>query len=146
MTTSPQLDYVKHEINREIDLYTRRKHYNRRAAFAFTVVPASLAAFATVAIGAADKLKIDWLPLLAMVATGVASILGAWEALFSNRKLWRVNNLALTRLYEVKSDIEFRELDQARPISDAEIADLFQRLKEVRAQGEAGYQKAVGHE
>jgi len=54
MTTTPQLDYVKHEIDREIDLYTRRKHYNRRAAFALTVVPASLAAFATVAIGAAD--------------------------------------------------------------------------------------------
>jgi len=81
MTTSPQLDYVKREIDREIDMYARRKHYNRRAAFAFTVVPASLAAFATVAIGAADKLKIDWLPLLAMVATGIASILGAWEAL-----------------------------------------------------------------
>ena len=146
MTTSPQLDYVKREIDREIDTYTHRKHYNRRAAFAFTVVPASLAAFATVAIGASDKLKIDWLPLLAMVATGIASILGAWEALFSNRKLWRVNNLALTSLYEVKADIEFRELDQTKPISEAEVGDFFQRLKAVRAQGEAGYQKAVGHE
>lgn len=146
MTTSSQLDYVKHEIDREIAMYTQRKHYNRRAAFAFTVVPASLAAFATVAIGAADKLKVDWLPLLAMVATGVASILGAWEALFSNRKLWRVNNLALTSLYEVKSDIEFRELDQSRAIADTEVSDFFERLKAVRAQGEAGYQKAVGHE
>lgn len=146
MTISPQLAYVKREIDREIGTYTHRKHYNRRAAFAFTVVPASLAAFATVAIGASDKLKIDWLPLLAMVATGIASILGAWEALFSNRKLWRVNNLALTSLYEVKADIEFRELDQTKPISEAEVGDFFQRLKAVRAEGEAGYQKAVGHE
>jgi hypothetical protein len=146
MATSPQLDYVKREIDREIDLYTQRKHYNRRAALGFTVVPASLAAFATVAIGAADKLKVDWLPLLAMVATGVASILGAWEAMFSNRKLWQVNNRALTGLYEVKSDIEFRELDLSRPISELEVAGFFGRLKEVRALGEAGYQKAVGHE
>jgi hypothetical protein len=146
MTISPQLDYVKREIDREIGTYTHRKHYNRRAAFAFTVVPASLAAFATVAIGASDRLKIDWLPLLAMVATGIASILGAWEALFSNRKLWRVNNLALTSLYEVKADIEFRELDPTKPISEAEVGEFFQRLKAVRAEGEAGYQKAVGHE
>lgn len=146
MTSSSQLDYVKREIEREIDLYTRRKHYNRRAAFAFTVVPATLAAFATVAIGAADKLKIDWLPLLAMVATGIASVLGVWEALFSNRKLWRINNIALTGLYEIKSDIEFRELDQGTSLTSDEITIFFQRLKVVRQQGEAGYQKAVGHE
>ena len=81
-----------------------------------------------------------------MVATGVASILGAWVTLFSNRKLWRVNNIALTSLYEVKSDIEFRELDASKPISEAEVSTFFQRLKTVRAEGEAGYHKAVGHE
>lgn len=46
-----------------------------------------------------------WLAILAMIATGIASILGAWESLFSNRKLWRVNNVALTGLYELQSDI-----------------------------------------
>ncbi len=144
--TSTQLEFVKQEIEREIDLYTKRKHYNRRAAFAFTVVPATLAAFATVAIGAADRLGIVWLPLLAMIATGIASILGAWEALFANRRLWRVNNLALTALYEIKSDIEFRELDSSAALSPQEVAAFFERLKAVRQQGETGYQKAVGHE
>lgn len=143
MTTSPQLDYVKAETDREIALYTQRKRFNRRAAFAFTLVPASLAAFATVAIGASERLRNDWLPVVAMVATGVAAILGAWEALFSNRKLWRVNNVALNGLYEIKADIEFRERDP-KPISQAELMDFFQRLKGVRAAGEAGYQKAVG--
>lgn len=146
MTSLPQLQYVKREVDREIASYTARKHYNRRAAFGFTVVPATLAAFATVAIGAADRLEIEWLPLLAMVATGIASILGAWEALFSNRRLWRVNNIALTALYEIKSDIEFREADEGGPISPDETREFFERLKAVRRQGEAGYQKAVGHE
>ena len=146
MTSSLQLDYVKQQIDHEIALYTIRKRFNRRAAFAFTVVPATLAAFATVAIGAADKLQVQWLPLLAMVATGVASILGAWEALFSNRKLWRVNNAALTGLYEIKSDIEYRELAQGTPISQDETDAFFSRLKAVRQQGEVGYLKAVGHE
>ncbi len=84
---NPQLEYVERQVTYEIGLYTQRKYFNRRAAFAFTVVPATLAAVATVSIGASEKLGNRWLPILAMVATGVASILGAWESLFSNRKL-----------------------------------------------------------
>lgn len=146
MTDPAQLQYVLDELSTEIQRYTRRKHYNRRAAFAFTVVPATLAAFATVAIGAAEKLGLDWLPLLAMVATGIASILGAWEALFSNRRLWRVNNIALAGLHEIKADIEFRKRDTENALSNGEIAAFYERLKGVRQQGEAGYQKAVGHD
>lgn len=145
MTSPSQIEYVKQQIDHEIGQYSARKHFNRRAAFAFTVVPATLAAFATVAIGAADKLRIDWLPLLAMVATGIASILGAWEALFSNRKLWVVNNSALTGLYALKSEIEFRELDQSSPLTKEEVLSYFEKLKLVRQQGEDGYVKAVGH-
>lgn len=146
MSSSSQLQYVKEQIDLEIGQYSARKHFNRRAAFAFTVVPATLAAFATVAIGAAEKLGLGWLPLLAMVATGIASILGAWEALFSNRKLWVVNNLALTGLYALKSEIEFRELDQENPLTKEEVSAYYEQLKLVRQQGEEGYIKAVGHQ
>src|SRR5262245_45913513 len=71
MEPNPQLQYVKEQVDYEIGLYTRRKHFNRQAAFAFTVVPATLAALATVSIGASEKLGNTWLPILAMVATGI---------------------------------------------------------------------------
>lgn len=145
MNKNSQLDYVKQQVACEIQLYTSRKHFNRRAAFLFTVIPATLAAFATVFIGASEKLGTTWLPILAMIATGVASILGAWEALFSNRKLWRINNIALTTLYELKSDIEYREKNLDKPITQQETDEYFQRLKSVRAQGEASYQKVMGN-
>ena len=144
MSTTQQLQYVKQNVNREIELYTQRKHFNRRAAFAFTVFPATLAALATVSIGASEKLGNHWLPIVAMVATGIASILGAWESLFSNRKLWRVNNVALTSLYDIKSDIEYREISTEQPITQAEIDQYFARLKTVRSEGEQGYHHAVG--
>ena len=146
MTSNPQLEYVKQQLEHEIELYTARKHFNRKAAFAFTVVPATLAAFATVAIGASEKLGNQLLPIFAMVATGIASILGAWESLFSNRKLWRVNNVALTGLYEIKSDIEYREKEESNPITQHETNEYFARLKALRKEGENSYQRAVGHE
>jgi hypothetical protein len=79
--------------NSSIGKLPLRSPYSRQA----------LSALATVAIGTFEKLGNRWLPIVAMAATGVASILGAWESLFSNRKLWRVNNAALTGLYEIKS-------------------------------------------
>ena len=145
MNVNPQLEYVKEQVNSEISVYTQRKHFNRKAAFAFTVVPATLAALATVLIGASEKLGNQWLPILAMVATGIASILGAWEALFSNRKLWRVNNVALTNLYELKSDIEYREKAADRFITQEETDQYFARLKAIRQEGEQAYQRAVGN-
>ena len=100
----------------------------------------------SVSIGASEKLGNQWLPILAMIATGIASILGAWESLFSNRKLWRVNNVALTSLYELKSDIEYREKASDRQITQQETDEYFARLKAVRKEGELSYQRAVGDE
>ncbi|MDY7092389.1 MAG: DUF4231 domain-containing protein [Acidobacteriota bacterium] len=141
-----QLGYVEEQVNREIDLYTKRKRFNRKAAFLFTVVPATLAALATVFIGASEILDSRWLPILAMVATGAASILSTWEALFANKKLWRVNNRALTDLYELKSDMEYRMKAQDSPLELREADEYFERLKRVRAKGERGYQRAMGEE
>lgn len=143
MSEKTQLEYVKQQVAHEIGLYTKRKYFNRKAAFLFTVVPATLAALATVFIGASEQLGNDWLPLLAMVATGTASVLGAWEALFANRKLWRVNNVALTDLYELKSDIEYREMG-TDAIAQGETDQYFERLKAIRAEGEKSYQRAMG--
>lgn len=139
-----QLEYVKKEIDYEIGLFTQRKHFNRKAAFSFTVVPATLAALATVSIGASEKLGNKWLPILAMIATGIASILGAWEGLFSNRKLWRINNVALTGLYELKSDIEYRETATDRSVTPLETDEYFARLKAIRQSAEQSYHRAVG--
>src|ERR1035438_4662678 len=125
MDASPQLEYVKGQVKHQIDQYTGRKYFNRQWAFTFTVVPATLAALATVSIGASEKLGNRWLPILAMVATGIASILSAWESLFVNRKLWRINNVALSKLYELRSEIEYREQATGRSITQEETDGYF---------------------
>jgi len=143
MNENPQLAYVKDQVEYEIGLYTQRKHFNRKAALMFTLVPATLSALATVSIGASRKLGNLWLSILAMVASGIASILGAWESLFSNRKLWHVNTIALTRLYELKSDIEYRG-KTSTPITQQETDQYFSSLKAIRSEGEQSYHHAVG--
>jgi Protein of unknown function (DUF4231) len=142
MSTNPQLEYVEQEIHGDIGFFTGRRNGNRRAAFMFTIVPASLAALATVSIGAAEKLSSRWLPILAMIATAIASVLGAWETLFSNRRLWVANNTTLAGLYELKSDIEFRKADAATPITEDQAAQFYGRLKSIRQEAESALQRA----
>lgn len=142
MTANPQLEYVEQEILCDIGFFRSRRNGNRRAAFTFTIVPASLAALATVLIGAAEKLGSRWLPILAMIATALASVLGAWETLFANRKLWVANNTTLAGLKELKSDIEFRKANTALPIPPDEIAQFYGRLKNIRQEAEGALQRA----
>jgi hypothetical protein len=137
-----QLDYVEQQIAEDLKFFEGRRNFNRNAAFRFTIVPAALTAFATVAIGAQEKLGIPGLLILAMIATGIASVLGAWQSLFANRKLWQANNATLAGLYDLKWDIEYRKGDDASPITKAEVDDYFKRLKAIRSAAEEALQRA----
>lgn len=139
---STQLDYVEQQISEDIVFFERRRDFNRKAAFRFTIVPAALSAFATVAIGIEDKLHLSWLLIPAIIATGISSVLGAWQSLFANRKLWIANNVTLAGLYDLKWDNEYRKGDDTSPISKLEIDDYFNRLKTVRNTAEEALQRA----
>ena len=66
-----------------------------------------------------------------MIASGAASVLGAWQAFFSNRKLWVANNTTLAAIYELQWDIAFRKADTGTPITKAEIDRFFDRSKQI---------------
>ena len=139
---STQLEYSEQQLAEDIQFFTRRRDFNRKAAFRFTIVPAALTALATVAIGAEEKLQMPWLLILAMIATGIASVMGAWQSLFANRKLWYANNATLAELYDLKSDIEYRTGDDTSPIGKSDIDDYFHRLKKIRESAEEALQRA----
>ena len=81
-----------------------------------------------------------------MVATGVASVLGAWESLFSNRKQWHINEIVVAELNVLWSDIEYREKDVNRVVTQEETDQFFTKFKWLRAEGERLYRLARGGE
>jgi hypothetical protein len=135
-----QIDYIADQ--RGLRLLGRRRNFNRQMAFLFTIVPIALSALAVIAIGTAEKLHMQWLPILAMTATGIAAVLGAWQSLFANRKLWRANNATLASLSDLRWDIEYCTADATNYITKAEIDDYFQRLKAIRNAAEEALSRA----
>lgn len=139
---STQLEYVEQRIAEDIGFFESRRNYNRRAAFRFAVVPAALSAIATVLLGIEDKINLSWLMVPAIIATGIASVLGAWQSLFANRKLWIANNATLSELYELKWDIEYRKTDESLAVSKTEIDSFYDRLKAIHKVAENALQSA----
>ena len=132
------LKFVEETIEESINFFNNRRNFNRKMAFLFTVVPTSLSAAATVLIGASEKLdfNIKWLLVLAMVASGAATVLGAWKELFSNRKMWVENNSTLAGLYKLQWDIGYRKEKKEAPITQAEVDAFYVRFQEIQDNAE----------
>ena len=141
LTMSLQLDFVEKRIKEDIEFFTNRRNYNRKMAFRFSIFPAILSTIATIAIGVQDKFNLLWLPVVALVASGIASVLGAWQSLFANRTLWATNNSTLADLYKLQWDIEYRKADQDSPIKKEETDAYYERLSRIHDEAEDALQQ-----
>lgn len=128
---SNQLTFVQSLINEEINAFTKRRNYNRNAAFRFGVVVSALSALTTILIGSSEIIGIQWLGILALIASGFVTVVSTWENLFQNRKLWTLNNSTLAELYELKIDIEFRNAESNRLIKPDEVQEFYDRYKKI---------------
>ena len=142
MESNPQLDYTEQQILVQINFYTGKRNYNRRMASVAAGLSATLAAVTTIAVGASKMFSPGWigstaLPLMALLTSGMVSVLAAWTALFSNRKLWVINNTTLAALYELQSDIEFRKKDTSNSVSPTEANEFYERLKKIINESES---------
>jgi hypothetical protein len=138
----PQLDFIEKRIEDDIHFFTNRRNYNRTMAFRFSLLPAILSTIATIAIGVEDKLNLLWLPVVAIVASGIASVLGAWQSLFANKTLWAANNSTLADLYKLKWNIEYRKADKNSPMKKDEINSFYERLGKIHDDAESALQQA----
>jgi len=102
-----KLDHVREEIARSRLFFGKKRDYNRSRVLWLSVTTASLSALATVAIGTTKMLCLEWLQIVAIVATSVATIIGVWESVFSYRGLWNLNNIAMADLDRFKRQIDY---------------------------------------
>src|SRR5215213_5188045 len=115
-----QLEYVINKVQEEINFFRKKRNYNRAMSLLFVSAAAVLSALATVSLGASKMLNQPWLEVVALIATGLATVIGAIATLISHRKLWHINNVALAALSKLQWDIEFRIANE-KPIEESEI-------------------------
>src|SRR5262249_47642521 len=139
MSDDSQLKALETEIAERLSFFKSRNEYNRRMATIFTLAPAIMSAIATVSIGVSEKLSVKWFFVVALIASASATVLGAWEGLFSNRRLWVVAGIAIAELDALNWDIKYRKNDETE-ITKAEISAFNDRFKEIKEKAEKGWQ------
>src|SRR5258708_2820934 len=116
--TNRQLAFLVGELEKSLGFFNRKRNYTRVVTSFFIAAGASLSAIATIALGASRMTQVTWLAVVALVASGLATVVVALEALFAHRRLWSINNVALAELEKLKRDLEYRRADPqtAQPV------------------------------
>jgi hypothetical protein len=136
-----KLDYILAETSSQISFFTKKRNENRTRVLGFGVASASLSAIATVAIGATKFLSLEWLPLVALVATAIATVIAIWETVFAYRRLWAINNTALAALYKLKRTIDYTLAENGKQIPEAQMDQFFQELDTIITEADAEWVK-----
>jgi hypothetical protein len=125
-----QLNHVRQEVDRAREFFTKKRNHNRGRVLWLSLTSVSLSALATVAIGATKMLSFEWLQLVALVATSVATVVGVWESVFAYRKLWNLNNVAMADLDQLKRSIDYRIAADAA-VSVSEVDEFFKEFNRI---------------
>jgi len=133
-----KLDYVRQELDRSRSFFYNKRSENRTRVLRLSVASVSLSAVATVAIGATKMLSLEWLQVVALVATSIATVVGVWESVFAYRKLWNLNNVAMADLDRLKRSIEYR-LSNGVPVGDNEADAFFAELDKILTDVDQGW-------
>jgi len=75
-------------------------------------------------------LSLEWLQLVALVASAVATVVGVWESVFAYRKLWSINNVAMADLDRIKRLIDYR-MTVAESVTEVEVDEFFKQFDQV---------------
>lgn len=125
-----KLDHVRREVERSREFFTKKRNENRTRVLWLSVTSVFLSALATVAIGATKMLSLEWLQLVALIATSVATVVGVWESVFAYRKLWNLNNVAMADLDRLKRSIDYRTSDGSA-VADSEADKFFDEFNRI---------------
>ena len=125
-----KLDHVRQEVDRSRVFFAAKRSENRTRVLWLSVTSVSLSAVATVAIGATKMLSLEWLQVVALVATSIATVVGVWESVFAYRKLWNLNNVAMADLDRLRRLIEYR-LSDGSTVGDDEADKFFEEFNRI---------------
>ena len=127
---SQKMEYVLNKLSHERKAFYRRRNYNRKVTWAYASAATLLSATSTVVLGIGKISDIPSLQVIALIASGLATVVAATEAVFSHRKLWHLNNVAMADLDKLDRDVQYR-ISDSKALDSSEVDAFYKRLDEI---------------
>jgi Protein of unknown function (DUF4231) len=135
MNVEQRMAFLRAELDRQQQRFTRRRRRDKRKAFALQMATVVLSATITVLLG----LRVDTglqraLANIALVLGALVTVLAAMEAFFNHRGLWVTRTITLRRLEQLRLQVDYRLAGLADgEVEPAVVDGLLARLNQIVA-------------
>ena len=137
-----QVKYVKDNIDSMINHFRGRAKDNNNRAFVFKTLSVTFGTITTVLLGIGRQKLFDnaseYISLSALIASGLVSIITAWEGFFKPGDLWVINTEATQKLIGLRDALAFLE-SSSDGVSKKQACDFFTRAQKIRDDGGGGW-------
>jgi Protein of unknown function (DUF4231) len=143
MSTSEQIEYLKKNLEDQINAFKKRRRENRRLSVALRVLIISLGGLITVLLGVkVDAALQQSLNNLALICGAAISLATAIESFFNYRELYVRYTTTYVQLLNLKSDLEFQLIGENNRAQKQEIEKLFTRFQQILTETNEYWQQA----
>jgi Protein of unknown function (DUF4231) len=129
-TAPAKLEFVRSELDRELEQFRKRRRRDKRKAFGLRVSTVALSAIITVLLGL-RHIGVGVEAVFANIALGLGAsvtVLAAIDAFFSHRDLWILRTKTVRELEAISRDLAFYESGLSGEPEAAEVDKLYARL------------------
>jgi len=107
------LQYLKSKINERINRFTKRRDcYRKKSLYIFLII-SILSAVTSVVLGLNISGCEETLRIIALIISGIVTVVSAYNAFFDNKQMWINYNNTLNEFYKLNFEIEFAEKSNA---------------------------------
>ena len=132
-----RLKFLERKLAHHIDDYRSKRNWNRSGTTAFAIVTAVIAAVTTILLGLkSNDLFKAWDPHLsagALILSALTALIATSEAILGPRWKWVRYRTTLTRLYDLKDELDYEKCKAGadRQVADTRLDEIYARLMQI---------------
>ncbi len=123
--------YLRDQLDSQINGFKKRRENNRKNAFWLKISITVLGSIITILLGLKISGAIDLFASIALVLSGLITILNTLESFFDYRTLWLRYTITSTQLLSIKSDLDYLLLSDLNLNTEKGIDELYKRYTNV---------------
>lgn len=132
-----ELVHTKDLLEKKVVFFRNKRWWNRTLTQVFVISAATLSGIATVLIGVSESLEQNQWAIAALVASGLSTVVGVWQGILAPRKLWHINNVALSDLDALSRRI--KRLESLGSIDENKAKELGDTLEKIIAKADESW-------
>ena len=129
MNNAKKVEFLQQVLATQIKKFRTRRIENQRAAVCIKLFSTTLAATTTVLLGLNNVGEPIVIKNVALCFSALVTLLSTWDSFFNYNGLWIRFNITVTRLYELKSELDYLLCNGIENLKEEQLDELYSKYK-----------------